>query len=398
MNNKRIRFSRWTHRFERGDIVAFFNSISLGLVFVSKDLGTRFGECFKKPLFKTEAKTTFSGELIESLIDEGILVLEDWDDEKQFIELRKKLLRESTLELMYLLVTDRCNLRCEYCFEETPLMKKSFVPTHMTDEVAKHAIDLFARLIVQHGNPEKRKTIHLYGGEPLLNKQVIRFAVLYVRNLIERGTLPKSCQMAIVTNGVTMDDPTARFLAENGVTVGLSLDGPQWLNNFYRRPKNKNLNVFSKVMDALTLLKTHGAKIGLSVTLTPLAIEHFDKLLGFLINEIGKVDGVSLNLLHFNRKVVVAPNYYEQAARCQLQAFEKFRDLGIYEERIIRKTKAFIERRPMYGDCGAMGNQLVIAPDGQIGVCQDFVKPRTYFTGNVKLDFSMAGAPALRSL
>ena len=37
----------------------------------------------------------------------------------------------------------------------------------------------------------------------------------------------------------------------------------------------------------------------------------------------------------------------------------------------------------MFADCGVVGNQIVIAPDGKIGVCQDFVKPRTYFDGSV---------------
>ncbi len=37
----------------------------------------------------------------------------------------------------------------------------------------------------------------------------------------------------------------------------------------------------------------------------------------------------------------------------------------------------------MFADCSVVGSQIVIAPDGKIGVCQDFVKPRTYFEGSV---------------
>ena len=37
----------------------------------------------------------------------------------------------------------------------------------------------------------------------------------------------------------------------------------------------------------------------------------------------------------------------------------------------------------MYADCGVVGHQLVVAPDGRIGVCQDFIKPRTYFSRSV---------------
>jgi len=50
---------------------------------------------------------------------------------------------------------------------------------------------------------------------------------------------------------------------------------------------------------------------------------------------------------------------------------------------MMRKAHSFINREPIFADCGVIGNQIVVAPDGQIGVCQDFVKPRQYFKGSV---------------
>lgn len=50
----------------------------------------------------------------------------------------------------------------------------------------------------------------------------------------------------------------------------------------------------------------------------------------------------------------------------------------------MRKVDAFVMREPIFVDCGVTGGQIVVAPDGAIGVCQDFVKPRKYFTGSVK--------------
>jgi uncharacterized protein len=66
-----------------------------------------------------------------------------------------------------------------------------------------------------------------------------------------------------------------------------------------------------------------------------------------------------------------------------LRAFETFRERSIYEERMMRKAQAFVDRQPIFTDCGVNGSQIVVAPDGSIGVCQDFVKPRTYFRGSV---------------
>lgn len=122
----------------------------------------------------------------------------------------------------------------------------------------------------------------------------------------------------------------------------------------------------------------------MSVTLTPQAIEHFDEFLAFFTDvEFREVDGVSLNLLHFTPHMELPDDYYRTAVECQIKAFKRFREVGLYEERVMRKVRAFVDQKPMYADCGIVGRQLVIAPDGRIGVCQDFVKPRTYFPRSV---------------
>ncbi len=381
-----LRLSRWTHCFERNNITAFLNSLSLNLIFVPRDIGLKIRGFFKEAVAETDAAVAFDEETVGALASQGILVQSEQDDLGQLYELREKLLRESSLELLYLLVTEGCDMKCSYCFEDAPFVILPFQEQHMSLETAKKGVDLFAKLNKRYGDPNKNKTIHFYGGEPMMNRRVIESVAPYIRELKQSGSLPKSCRMAIVTNGLLLDEAAARFFAENEITVGLSLDGPEDLNNLYRLPKKKGVNAFERTMRALSILQDCGARVGLSVTLTPPAIDHFEELLDFFLHRVGKVDGISLNLLHFNRNVVPPSDYYDRAARCQLAAFEHFREAGIYEERVMRKTKAFVEQRPMLGDCGALGNQLIVAPDGRIGVCQDFIKPRTYFHGNVSED------------
>jgi len=384
MNNQNpIRMSRWAHFFERHGVTALFNSVSLGLMFLPEETSRSLESLLRKPKRMGEIKEAVGADVVEALVNENILVTDGFDDLKYFEGVRQKLSEEVTLELMYLLVTDHCNLRCGYCFEDAPIQIKPFHPIHMSVEIAREAIDLYARMVTRYSDPKKKKVIHLYGGEPLMNRDVVRFAVDYICELKARKRLPATCETAIVTNGIFLDDETARFLSEKGVTVGVSIDGPRAINNLYRKAKDGKLDVFTAVMKALDLLRKYKAKVGLSVTLTPEAVQNFDQLLAFLIDEVGWVDGVSLNILHFNPSVALSPNYYSDAVGCQITAFKRFRALGMYEDRMMRKAKAFINRQPIYADCGVVGNQLVIAPDGQIGVCQDFVKPRTYFRGSV---------------
>lgn len=379
-----IRMSCWSHCFERHEMAAFFHSVSLGLAFIPEEAGRSLVQILKEPKTRHEVENAVGPDVVNFLLQEGILVQgDDASDQACLGELRQKLLGDITVELLYLLVTDHCNLCCRYCFEEAPVCIEPFRPTHMTVETAERAIDLFARMTNRYGNLDKKKVVHLYGGEPLVNQKVVRFAVEHVRALKDQNILPSTCEAAIVTNGTFLDDSLAKFFAENGVTVGISVDGPREINNLYRQSKDGRLDIFGSTMRALEHLRKHHAKVGLSVTLTPEVVRHFDRVLDFLVDQMGWVDGVSLNILHFNPSMSLSPDYYVEATKCQIAAFERFRQIGMYEDRVMRKAKAFVTRQPLYADCGVVGSQLVVAPDGQIGVCQDFVKPRTYFHGSV---------------
>lgn len=373
-----MQLSRWCHSFHRDGVSAFVNSLTLEVVYVPieelHDLMAKLGSL-------NDAGDT---ELVKHLVSQGLLIEDRAVDEHAFTEIRHQLKSEMSLELLYLLVTDGCNLRCTYCFEESPSIMSPFRASKMTKETVIKALDLFALMSAQHGNPEKKKVIHLYGGEPLVNREAVYEAVSYANKLKARGTLPSDCQVTIVTNGTLLNEDDAQFFAERNVTVGLSIDGPASITDLYRLSKRSGLRVTESITAAFRMLKKHGVIVGLSVTLTPKAIERFDEFLSFFTEgEFRAADGVSLNLIHFTPNMVLTDDFYKAAVECQIKAFKRFREIGIYEERVMRKVRSFVDQEPMYADCGVIGRQLVVAPDGRIGVCQDFVKSRTYFPRSV---------------
>ncbi|MDD4995270.1 MAG: radical SAM protein [Patescibacteria group bacterium] len=373
-----MQLSRWCHTLHQDGVSALVNALTLGVVYISTEELRAFMEALPSSDNVGEVG------LIEILTAQGLLVENQTTDELVFARTRERLRSEMSLELLYLLVTDGCNLRCTYCFEETPSLTAPFHSTQMTKETVIRALDLFARMTARHGNPEKKKVIHLYGGEPLANRKAVYEAVFYVDELKSRGILSDSCQIAIVTNGVLLKEEDARLFATHNVTVGLSIDGPASVTDFYRIPKRRDVRVTERITSAFRLLKRHNVSIGLSVTLTPQAIERFDEFVAFFTDgEFREVDGVSLNLLHFSPNLILPDDYYHAAVECQIKFFKRFREAGLYEERVMRKVRAFVDQEPMYADCGVVGRQLVVAPDGRIGVCQDFVKPRTYFPRSV---------------
>jgi uncharacterized protein len=373
-----MRLSRWCHSFSRGGVSALVNSLTLEVIYVPTE------ELHYLMTKLDSSNDVGDTELVRLLVSQGLLVESQAVDERTFSKLRQQLRSEMSLELLYLLVTDGCNLRCTYCFEDTPSLTRPFRSSKMTKETVVKALDIFATMSARHGNPKKKKVIHLYGGEPLVNRVAVYEAVSYANKLKICGTLPDDCQVTIVTNGVLLNEKDARFFAEQKVTVGLSIDGPATITDLYRLPKRNGLRVTESITAAFHLLKQHGVAVGLSVTLTPQAIERFDEFLAFFTDgKFREADGISLNLLHFTPSMALTDDYYRAAVECQIKAFKKFREIGVYEERVMRKVRSFVDQEPMYADCGVIGRQLVVAPDGRIGVCQDFVKPRTYFPRSV---------------
>lgn len=375
-DKNRYRLSRWCKWFKRGDNMAFFHSITFALLFLPKSIGQKI----IYPGFNLEE---IENDILRELQIENLVVNYAYDEMRELVEIRERFLQDKNLEIMYLLLTDACNLKCKYCFEETPLLTSKPVPmTTMDIATVNQSIDVFAKLTTKYGRKGYKRIIHFYGGEPLINVVAVKAAVKKVNQLKTIRQIPEEFEMAIVTNGVLLDKNIIQFFAKHRVTVGISIDGPAHINNIYRIPK-QNIDMFPTIRRNYELLQKYHVKNGISATLTPEVIDNFDDVLSFFIDELGIQDGISFNILHYNLGIQLDNDYFERAADCLIRAFKKFRKLGIYEERMMRKAKAFVDRKTMFSDCGAMGNQIVIAPDGLIGMCQDFVKPRMYFDYSV---------------
>ncbi len=71
--------------------------------------------------------------------------------------------------------------------------------------------------------------------------------------------------------------------------------------------------------------------------------------------------------------------YADNVADAIIACFKTAREEGIYEDRIMRKVRSFVQGKINFYDCGGCGGQLVIAPNGQIGVCQAYCGTKKYF-------------------
>lgn len=385
MNQKiPYRFSKFCKVFQKDDIYALYHSLNMEVVYISSKVeklleAFRLG-CTPKKYFGIYFQPITSPEemnqLLEILVEKEILIPSYTDELKVVRKIQNKI-GKPEIEIMYLVLTDKCNMKCSYCFLETEA-PPGFTPSNMSIETARRAIDLFRRFL---STSPKRKYVQLYGGEPLLNIGTLKFAISYINYLKRDGKLPKSVYIALVTNGILLNEEIALFLKENGVSVGVSIDGDRKVMDVHRRYKNGR-SPHDKIIKNYQLLKQLGVESGVSCTLTPENLDDFNSVLDYLLN-LDVQAGLSFNILLCNAGIPVTKEYIERASECVLRAFEKFRELGIYEETTMRKVKSFVNKKVALTNCAGSGHQLVIYPKGEIGVCQDDVKSKKYIAGSV---------------
>jgi len=107
-------------------------------------------------------------------------------------------------------VTERCNLGCPYCYVANK-------PTFMDKSTFNNAMPELYSLMERAG--ENDYFVSFFGGEPLLNWELIEHAVPILKND------PKNSGINIITNLTLIDEEKAKFIKENGIGVSWSFDG-----------------------------------------------------------------------------------------------------------------------------------------------------------------------------
>ncbi len=132
---------------------------------------------------------------------------------------------DSTCRHLTLNITEACNLRCRYCVYGGEFTEER---THsaktMSWSVARKSIDYF----LAKKCSDQRLTF--YGGEPLLNWELAKFCIEYVRNSKEA----RDVTVNMVTNLTVLTEEQACFLISNDIHLHISLDGPEAVNDAAR--------------------------------------------------------------------------------------------------------------------------------------------------------------------
>lgn len=138
---------------------------------------------------------------------------------------------------MILVVTEQCNLRCAYCVYEEGLYanRREHTSQYMDRSTARKAIDLyFSRNAKDVYKPLALRAMNLvfYGGEPLLNWEVVSDATAYARER-HNGTFP--LYIGMTSNLTLLKKEWLPFLRDHDFFINVSLDGPREEHDRYRR-------------------------------------------------------------------------------------------------------------------------------------------------------------------
>ena len=171
--------------------------------------------------------------------------------QSQFLEnLLNKSVNQMTLQL-----TQECNFRCAYCtygasdfqFQREHSAKK------MSLETAFKAVDFF----VEHSVARSDSALSFYGGEPLLELELIKTIVDYA----EKKFFGKSLSFPITTNGSLLTPDVAEYLSAHNFSITISLDGTSEIHDRSRKFAATGEGTFAHIMKNIGAMKKHHPKL-----------------------------------------------------------------------------------------------------------------------------------------
>lgn len=286
--------------------------------------------------------------------------------------------------MITLFVTDMCNMRCKYCFEENKPIKGKM----MTFDIAKKAIDLLLK------NNKNYKGIDLFGGEPTLNSKLLKEIIEYCKT----NEKTKEIHFKISSNLYQLNDEIVEILKEYqnvlgkgnfGITV--SLDGTKELNDKNRVDINGN-GTFDKIINNIKLLKKEIPQVFIQIhcVLADNNLKHTKEILEFLLNSkcTGLVDNVSIAPITSDTTEII-PKYEDikEIYKTYWELIDSGKNdnnfiNGLFGNYILRVGDA----PKKISCCSAGKEQFAVAPDGEILVCHRYIehKDESCSLGNIK--------------
>ncbi|MCI8669120.1 MAG: thioether cross-link-forming SCIFF peptide maturase [Lachnospiraceae bacterium] len=326
----------------------------------------------------------YSKELIAEAIDEVSQLKEQEllyteDIYQNYIADFKK--RKTVVKALCLHIAHDCNLACKYCFaEEGEYHGRRAL---MSFEVGKKALDF---LIKNSGNRHNLE-VDFFGGEPLMNWEVVKELVRYGRSQEEKYN--KKFRFTLTTNGVLLNDEVMEFVNQEMSNVVLSLDGRKEVNDKMRPFRNGagsyDLIVpkFQKLADSRnqTNYYVRGTFTHDNLDFSQDVIHFAD--LGFQQMSIEPVVGDDSQSYAIREEdLPKIMEEYDALAKEFIKRKKEGRGFNFFHFMIDLEQGPCVAKR--LSGCGSGTEYLAVTPWGDLYPCHQFVGREDFLLGNVE--------------
>ncbi len=313
---------------------------------------------------------------IKQLKDEGSLFSEDIY--KQYISDFKQ--RETVVKALCLHIAHDCNLACKYCFaEEGEYHGRRAL---MSYEVGKKALDF---LIEKSGNRHNLE-VDFFGGEPLMNFQVVKDLVAYGRQ--QEKLHNKRFRFTLTTNGLLLDDDIMEFANKEMDNVVLSIDGRKEVHD-HMRPSRNGKGSYDIILPKFIKLAESRNQNNYYVrgTFTHNNLDFSEDVihlaeLGF--KQISMEPVVSLPGEPYSITEEDIPKIcdeYDKLAQYMIQAKKEGKGFNFFHFMLDLSGGPCVAKR--LSGCGTGTEYLAVTPWGDIYPCHQFVGEEGFLLGNV---------------
>ena len=313
---------------------------------------------------------------VDQLVSEGMLFTTD-NFEDLSIDVKK---RPTSVKAICLNVAHTCNLSCEYCFAKGG---KYHGPDAIMDiETAKKAIDF---LIANSGN-HYNLDVDFFGGEPLMNWDVVKETVNYARSLEEKYN--KHFNFTLTTNGMLLDDEKNEYLNDNMKNVVLSLDGRKDVHDEFRKTIGGKGSFDTVVPKFQEFVKSRGDKeYYMRGTFTANNLDFTEDIktyldLGFKRTSLEPVVGNTDSPYALKEEdLPLLFDQYEKLADMMIEAIDNNDEFIFYHYMIDLENGPCAHKR--LSGCGSGTEYMAVTPTGELYPCHQFVGNEDFILGNL---------------
>lgn len=284
------------------------------------------------------------------------------------------------IKALCLHIAHSCNLNCSYCFASQGNYHGE--RALMSYKVGKRALDF----LVENSASRHNLEVDFFGGEPLMNFDVVKQLVAYARSIEkEKG---KHFRFTLTTNGMLIDDDVIEFANKEMSNVVLSLDGRKEIHDRFRVDYAGNGSWERIVPRFQKLVEARGGKNyymrGTFTHANPDFLEDIRTMLDLGFNELSMEPVVAAQddpsaLTEADRQIVM--RQYEELAKLMLERDAEGRPFTFYHYMIDLGSGPCIYKR--ISGCGSGTEYMAVTPWGDLYPCHQFVGDEKFRLGDI---------------